>query len=63
MAHRLKNLSSIPYDVSTLKGPAILPANGEITVELSAFEVEVMHHSPDIEITVVEPANKQAKGK
>ena len=55
MAHRLKSLSGIPYDVSTLNGPAILPAHGEITVELSAFEIEVMHHSPDIEISAGEP--------
>lgn len=50
MVHHLKNLSGIPTDIATLNGPAILPAYGEITVELSAFEAEVMHHSPDIEI-------------
>lgn len=63
MAHRLKNLSAIPLDISTLYGPAILPANGEITVHLSAFEVEVMRHSPDIEISEAKTAEKQAKGK
>lgn len=51
MAHRLKNKSGMPYDIATLNGPAILPANGEITVELSAFEIEVMRHSPEIEIS------------
>lgn len=51
MAHHLKNLSGIPLDIATLKGPAILPANGSITVELSAFEIEAMRHSPVVEIS------------
>jgi len=63
MAHRLKNLSAIPYDISTLSGPAILPANGEITVDLSAFEIEVMHHSPDIEISEADPLDHDKNGK
>lgn len=63
MAHRLKNLSGIPTDIATLNGPAILPAHGEITADLSAFEVEVMHHSPDIEISEVDPLDHDADGK
>lgn len=63
MAHRLKNLSGMPYDISTLNGPAILPANGEITVDLGAFEVEVMRHSPDIEISAADALDHDADGK
>ena len=51
MAHRLKNLSGIPLDVPTLEGPRILPARGEITANLSAYEAEVMKHSPYVEIS------------
>lgn len=51
MAYRLKNLSGYPLDVPTLNGPAILPAYGEITAELSAFEMEVMHHSTIVDIS------------
>lgn len=50
MAHLLKNLSNIPFDVPALDGPKILPAYGEITAELSAYEVEVMRHSLMVEI-------------
>ena len=61
MAHRLRNTSSVPLDIATLNGPAILPAGGEITVELSAFEIEVMHHSPDIEIVATDAVAGTAK--
>lgn len=56
MTYHLKNLSGMPLDVPSLKGPMILPANGELEdVELSAFEAEVMRHSLLVEIT--EPAD------
>lgn len=51
MSHRLKNLSGVPFDVPTIAGPRILPAYGEITVDLSAYEAEVMKHSPYVEIS------------
>lgn len=56
MAYHLKNLSGIPLDVPSLKGPLILPANGELEdVDLSAYEADVMRHSLLVEIT--EPAD------
>lgn len=52
MPYDLKNISSIPLDVATLNGPAILPAGGELSsVELSAYEADVLGHSPYIEIS------------
>lgn len=50
MAFRLKNLSGFPFDIPTPSGPAILPAQGEITTDLGPLEAEVMRQSPYIEI-------------
>lgn len=50
MTVTIKNLSGIPFDVATLNGPAILPANGEIEADLSAFELEVMRQSPTVQV-------------
>lgn len=54
MAYRLKNLSHIPFDVPALDGPKILPAYGELTADLSAYEAEVMKHSLMVEIEEAE---------
>lgn len=60
MPYDLKNLSSFPLDVATLAGPAILPAGGELSsVELSAYEADVLAHSPYIEIS--EASGKRAE--
>ena len=58
MSHRLKNLSGIPFDVPTMEGPRLLPAYGEITANLSAYEAEVMKHSPGIEISEASKADR-----
>lgn len=62
MAYRIKNLSSVPFDVPTLTGPVILPALGEITAELSAYEAEVIRHSPHAEIAD-DPLDHDGDGK
>lgn len=61
MAYRLKNLSGFPLDVSTMNGPAILPAHGEITVELGALDVAAMEASPYVEISAAAGAKRGRK--
>ncbi|KRE07449.1 hypothetical protein ASE63_22380 [Bosea sp. Root381] len=56
MAYHLKNLSHFPLDVPSLNGPMILPAYGEITADLSAYEAEVMRHSQMVEISDADEA-------
>lgn len=51
MAYTIKNTSGFPLDVATTSGPAILPAGGEITVELDALNAEIWRQSPYGEIT------------
>lgn len=52
MPYILKNLSGFPLDVSTLSGPAVLPAYGDLKdVELGALDAEVMRQSPYVEMT------------
>lgn len=47
MPYTLKNLFGFPLDVATASGPAILPANGELSgVELGALDAEIMRQSP-----------------
>ncbi len=63
MAHTIKNLSGIPLDVATLNGPAILPAYGEITAELGAYDADALRASPYIEISEVDPPDHDRDGK
>lgn len=63
MPHKIKNLSGFPLDVATINGPAILPANGEIVVELGAYDADALATSPFIEISVVDPLDHDADGK
>lgn len=52
MPYTLKNLFGFPLDVATSSGPAILPANGELSgVELGALDAEIMRQSPYVEMT------------
>lgn len=58
MPYTLKNLSSFPLDISTMSGPVILPAGGEVIAELGALDAEVMRQSPYVELTEGGKANK-----
>ncbi|WCK26642.1 hypothetical protein [Agrobacterium pusense] len=61
MPYTLKNLFGFPLDVATSSGPAILPANGELSgVELGALDAEIMRQSPYVEMTEHDGAKKPA---
>jgi len=70
MPFKIKNTSAFPLDVATTSGPTILPAGGEITVELDALNAEIWRQSPYGEISETDAApaappkqNTPAKGK
>ena len=50
MKYKLINLSGYPLDVSTLNGPAILPANGTLIADLGPLDAEIMKQSPLVQI-------------
>lgn len=58
MAYTIKNTSAFPLDVATTSGPAILPAGGEITVELDALNAEIWRQSPYGELAEGKTAKK-----
>lgn len=51
---KIKNLVGSPFDIETTSGPAILPAYGEIEVELSPQYLTMLEITPAIEIVKIE---------
>ena len=51
MPHIIKNLSGYPLDISTANGPVLLPANGEVSATLGAYDADVLRHSPWVTIS------------
>jgi hypothetical protein len=56
---RLVNNTGSPYDVNTLSGPAIVPANGEMTDEFADGDVEMFRAAGVF--TVMEPEAEKTK--
>lgn len=48
--HTIKNISSIPLDIPTMNGPAILGIGESGSFELSALDAEIFRHSPMVDI-------------
>ena len=55
MKYKLTNISGFPLDISTLSGPEVLPAYGDMTADLGALDYEVMAQSPYVTIDAVKP--------
>lgn len=50
----IRNLVGSPYDVATLNGPAILPANGELTADFDPAQVDIWRGVPGVEVIEAE---------
>lgn len=46
----IRNLIGSPYDVATLNGPAILPANGELTADFDPVQVDIWRGAGGVEV-------------
>lgn len=57
MSHVIKNLSGYPLDISTANGPLLLPAHGEVSATLGAYDADVLRNSPWVSISEA-PASK-----